>query len=274
MGACDFQALVSARGLDDAHVCVTLMPDDKGAFFTAEKHKYQLLCIADSVAPYTAAFKLPLQSYQSMGSKGAQLLESLISALRTKHPDIPIILDAAWGNSDCDINYQSACFATALDVQAVTVSPYAGEPALRPLLQRFYCFVQCKTHSSGSGIQELLDANNYQQPLYLTVAKEVVYEWPRQPHKTGLIVDAISSLRGLEEVDNAIPNTGTMLLVQTSARSHFSAGAIVASVRTRGNAALICLPKKMNSNYGNGDKDIAKQANSLIMAGLAKPPRR
>jgi uridine monophosphate synthetase len=114
------------------------------------------------------AYKLTLGFYEALGSRGFELLEDVLSQI----PDVlPIILDAKQG----DLN-TSTLFARTLfeewGVDAVTVSPFAGQDAIAPFL--LYpdrgVFVLCHTSNpSAIALQEFPNADN---PYYLQVVRE------------------------------------------------------------------------------------------------------
>jgi len=137
------------------------------------------------------AYKPNLGFYLAYGAAGVAALEE-IRRLIPAH--IPIILDAKVG----DIGSTAEAYATGYfdtwDFDAITVNPYLGEDSLAPFLSRRDrgVLVVCKTSNPGSAdLQNLtLDANNGQQPLYLSVADRVAGWAERWPATLGLVVGA------------------------------------------------------------------------------------
>lgn len=91
--------------------------------------------IIDATAPYTVAYKPNAAFYEAMGWQGWRALEQTIEYIRTKYPDIMVILDAKRG----DIGNTSGLYARAafesLGADALTVAPYMGEDSVTPFLQ-------------------------------------------------------------------------------------------------------------------------------------------
>ncbi len=89
--------------------------------------------IVDATVDHACAFKLNLMFYLSFGSAGLSALEETVAHIPG---DMPIILDAKFG----DIRYTAQHYAQAafdvLGADAVTISPYVGMDAVIPLLGR------------------------------------------------------------------------------------------------------------------------------------------
>jgi uridine monophosphate synthetase len=124
--------------------------------------------IISETSDLVCAYKPTLGFYEILGSEGWQLLSQVLAAIPE---DIPIILDAKHG----DINTSSA-FAHAIferwNVDAVTLSPYAGQDHAAPFL--LYpdkgVFILC--HTSNPGAIALQEYPTADAPLYLQVIKE------------------------------------------------------------------------------------------------------
>jgi orotidine-5'-phosphate decarboxylase len=137
------------------------------------------------------AYKPNLGFYLAYGAAGVAALEE---TRRLIPAPIPIILDAKVG----DIGSTAEAYATGYfdtwGCDAITVNPYLGEDSLAPFLSRRDrgVVVVCKTSNPGSAdLQNLmLDGNNGQQPLYLTVADRVAGWAERWPATLGLVVGA------------------------------------------------------------------------------------
>src|SRR5215213_10567801 len=138
-----------------------------------------------------SAYKPNLGFYLAYGAAGVAALEE---TRRLIPAHIPVILDAKVG----DIGSTSEAYATGYfdtwGFDAVTVNPYLGEDSLAPFLFRGDrgVIVLCKTSNPGSAdLQNLvMDADNGQQPLYLTVADRVAAWAERWPATLGLVVGA------------------------------------------------------------------------------------
>ncbi len=87
--------------------------------------------IVDATADLACAFKPNLAFFLAHGSAGVAALEDVLSAIPG---DMPVLLDAKFGDiGSTQRMYGQAAFG-ALGVDALTVSPYVGEDAVTPLL--------------------------------------------------------------------------------------------------------------------------------------------
>ncbi|HHP7229503.1 MAG TPA: bifunctional orotidine-5'-phosphate decarboxylase/orotate phosphoribosyltransferase [Xenococcaceae cyanobacterium] len=115
------------------------------------------------------AYKPTLGFYQALGAVG---LELLISILKKIPAHIPVILDAKHG----DLNTSTVLARTMFEqwqVDAVTLSPYAGQDHAAPFLvyPERSIFVLCHTSNPGAfSLQEYPHGDN---PLYLEVVRQV-----------------------------------------------------------------------------------------------------
>ena len=127
-----------------------------------------LKSVIEETKDLVCAYKPTLGFYEAFGSEGLDLLLNIIAAV----PDeIPIILDAKHG----DINTSSIFAKTIFEkwkVDAVTVTPYAGQDHIAPFLlyQDQGTFVLC--HTSNPGAISLQEYPTEEAPFYLQVIKE------------------------------------------------------------------------------------------------------
>lgn len=124
--------------------------------------------VIEQTSDRVCAYKLNLGFYQALGVVGLELLDQI----RKKIPaQIPVILDA----KHSDLN-SSTVFAQTIfqqwQVDAVTLSPYAGQDHAAPFLVHAdkAVFILCHTSNPGAvAIQEYPPDH----PLYLEVVKQV-----------------------------------------------------------------------------------------------------
>ena len=127
-----------------------------------------LIWVIEQTQEYVCAYKPTLGFYEALGPSGLELLEEVLGAI--PHP-IPIILDAKHGN----LNTSSVMAQTVFDrwqVDAITLSPYAGQDIAAPFLVYLgkTVFITCCTSNpSASLVQGHPSPDN---PLYLAIAKE------------------------------------------------------------------------------------------------------
>lgn len=124
--------------------------------------------IIEQTSDRVCAYKPTLGFYQALGIAGLELLDRILQ----KIPDnIPVILDAKHG----DLNTSTVLARTIFkkwQVDAVTLSPYAGQDSAAPFL--VYAdkavFILCHTSNpSAFAIQKYPDLDN---PLYIEVVKQ------------------------------------------------------------------------------------------------------
>ena len=139
-----------------------------------------LLKIVEETKVYAAAFKPNFAYYETLGASGMEVLQELIRKIPT---EIPVLGDAKRG----DVSHSAQMYAKAVfetfECDAVTVSPYQGEDALRPFFEyrERGVFVLCLTSNSG--------ASDFQLPvMHLQVAKKVK-EWNIEGN-AGIVVGA------------------------------------------------------------------------------------
>jgi orotidine 5'-phosphate decarboxylase subfamily 2 len=132
--------------------------------------------LVDAAAPLAAAVKPNLAFFEAFGSAGMAALERI----RARIPaDVPVVMDAKRGDIGSTAARQAVALFDGLGADAITVSPYLGEEAIRPLIERAdrFAYVLCRTSNPGAGeLQDLtVDADAElaapAEPLYLRVAR-------------------------------------------------------------------------------------------------------
>ena len=111
--------------------------------------------VLEAALPYAAAVKPNLAFFEAYGSAGLAALERLRATIPA---DIPVIADAKRGDIGSTAARQAVALFDVLGADAVTVSPYLGEEAIRPLLERDdrFAYVLCRTSNPGAGeVQDL-----------------------------------------------------------------------------------------------------------------------
>ena len=111
--------------------------------------------VLEATLPYVAAVKPNLAFFEAFGSAGIAALERLRASIPS---DVPVIADAKRGDIGSTAARQAVALFDVLGADAVTVSPYLGEAAIRPLLEREdrFAYVLCRTSNPGAGeVQDL-----------------------------------------------------------------------------------------------------------------------
>lgn len=114
------------------------------------------------------AYKPTLGFYQALGVPGMELLDETLKAIPAH---IPVILDAKHSDLNTSSIFAQTIF-TQWQVDAVTLSPYAGQDGVAPFLvyPDKAVFILCCT--SNLGAQALQQYPSSESPLYLQVVKE------------------------------------------------------------------------------------------------------
>jgi orotidine 5'-phosphate decarboxylase subfamily 2 len=130
--------------------------------------------VLEAALPYVAAVKPNLAFFEAFGSDGIAALERLRASIPS---DVPVIADAKRGDIGSTAARQAVALFDVLGADAVTVSPYLGEEAIRPLLERQdrFAYVLCRTSNPGAGeVQDLVvggDAAVEDEPLHERIAR-------------------------------------------------------------------------------------------------------
>ena len=140
-------------------LCLGLDPDpatipDRFAKGVAGLERFAEL-VLEAALPFAAAVKPNLAFFEAFGSAGIAALERLRATIPS---DIPVIADAKRGDIGSTAARQAVALFDVLGADAVTVSPYLGQEAIRPLLEREdrFAYVLCRTSNPGAGeVQDL-----------------------------------------------------------------------------------------------------------------------
>jgi orotidine-5'-phosphate decarboxylase len=131
--------------------------------------------LLEACAPIAAAVKANLAFFEAFGAAGLAALERLRAALPR---EVLVIADAKRGDIGTTSERHAAALFDRLGADAVTVSPYLGEAAIAPLLERpdRFAYVLCRTSNEGAGeLQDLQVAGGSSdaatQPLWSHVAR-------------------------------------------------------------------------------------------------------
>lgn len=131
--------------------------------------------IVDATAHAVCAFKPQIAYFAALGAEDQ--LERLCAHIRSRHPQVVLILDAKRG----DIGPTAERYAEEAFVRygadAVTVNPYLGTDSLEPFLAHDGkgVIVLCRTSNPGSGDLQSLVVDG--EPLYERVARMAHDRW-------------------------------------------------------------------------------------------------
>jgi orotidine-5'-phosphate decarboxylase len=163
--------------------------------------------LVEAASPVAAAVKPNLAFFEAFGSAGIAALERLRSRLPA---DVPVVMDAKRGDIGTTAARQAAALFDGLGADAITVSPYLGEEAIQPLLERVdrFAYVLCRTSNPGAaelqGLVVAADdaAGHPAEPLYARVARRATAWGPGGT--VGLVVGATAP-QELQEIRAIAP---------------------------------------------------------------------
>ena len=127
--------------------------------------KAWLRSVIEQTADLVCAYKPTLGFYQALGAAGLELLQQVLSAIP---PDIPVILDAKFGDLNPSTRLAQMIFEQ-WRVDAVTLSPYGGQDQAAPFLvypEKAVFVLCCTANRSAIALQQ-----NASDPLYLQVVQ-------------------------------------------------------------------------------------------------------
>jgi orotidine-5'-phosphate decarboxylase len=165
--------------------------------------------LLEAALPHVAAVKPNLAFFEAFGSEGIGALERLRALVPS---DVPLVADAKRGDIGSTAARQGVALFDRLEADAVTLSPYLGSEAIRPLLERGerFSYVLCRTSNPGAGeLQDLQVAPDAgegwpSEPLHVRVARRA-RRWNEQFGTVGLVVGATAP-RELELLRGVAPD--------------------------------------------------------------------
>ncbi len=200
-----FMKLLTARQESGKHVCIGLDPVPKKIKSIRGDSGSDLSCMTDflrevveATADVALAYKPNISFFtrEGYGLGGPGALCGLIQFINQVAPDVPVVLDGKRG----DIGKSNEGYVDELDLygaDATTISPYLGQEAMQPFLDRDDkgLFVLCRTSNLGAGEFQDIQGESTVDPsigvlkLYEHVAHNVSVHWNKNGN-CGLVVGA------------------------------------------------------------------------------------
>ncbi len=169
------------------------------------------MAIVDATADLVCAYKPNAAFYERHGAAGWNALARTIEYIHSRHPGVPVLVDAKRGDMGNTAQAYADAILDTLNADAVTLHPYLGSDALQPFLKRADrgCFILA--HTSNPGASEFQDltlrtADGTEEPLYLAVARTVARRWNTNGN-CGLVVGATypEQLRAIRQAVGDLP---------------------------------------------------------------------
>jgi orotidine-5'-phosphate decarboxylase len=143
--------------------------------------------IADATAEFACAFKPQIAYFAA--ARAEDQLEALIAHLRSRHPQVPVVLDAKRGDIGATSEQYAREAFERYNAHAVTLSPYMGFDSVQPYLA--YpgrgVFLLCRTSNPGGDDLQMLDVGG--ERLFERVARLSSGAW-NAGGQLGLVVGA------------------------------------------------------------------------------------
>ena len=177
------ESLGAAWAKNNSLLCVGLDPDP--AKFPAHlKGKPDAIfefckSIADATADLACCFKPQIAYFAAQ--RAEDQLEALIAHIHSRHPGIPVILDAKRGDIGSTAEQYAVEIFERYKADAITVNPYMGKDSVDPYLA--YAdkgvILLCRTSNPGGSDLQFLDVGTVGKPkkLYEHVAELVATKW-------------------------------------------------------------------------------------------------
>jgi orotidine-5'-phosphate decarboxylase len=161
--------------------------------------------VIEAAAPFAAAIKPNLAFFEAFGSGGLAAFERVRATIPS---GIPVVIDAKRGDIGTTSARHAAALYDALGADAITVSPYLGEEAIAPLLERTdrLAYVLCRTSNPGAGeLQDLVVEGDAREALWARVARRASGWGPGDT--VGLVVGATAprELAAIRELAPGLP---------------------------------------------------------------------
>jgi len=173
--------------------------------------------IIDATRDLVCAFKPNLAFYLPHGHAGMDALAETVTVIPR---DIPVILDAKFGDIESTARGYARFAFDTLGVDAVTLNPYLGADAIAPFLEYADRAVFLLAHTSNPGASDLQDAfvvvdtlEPMTEALYIRVAR--LAKLLKGKGEIGMVVGATfpEQLRQVREANSSaiflVPGIGT-----------------------------------------------------------------
>lgn len=259
--------LAAAWAKHDSLLCVGLDPDPARfpEHLEARPDAIFEFCknIVDASADLVCCFKPQIAYFAARGAEDQ--LETLIAHIHTRHPGIPVILDAKRGDIGATATQYAVEAFERYRADAVTINPYMGRDSVEPFLayRNKGVILLCRTSNPGGSDLQFLDVGTPERPekLYERVARLVADDW-NATGQCGLVVGATFP----EEIARVRQIVGNMpLLVPGIGAQGGDIEATMKAGRTATGTGLMINSSRAILYAGKG-KDYAQAARAAALA--------
>jgi orotidine 5'-phosphate decarboxylase subfamily 2 len=231
--------LLEAKWAEGKFLCVGLdVTPDEGSAGPLDLYEKAKL-IVDATHDIAAAYKPNSAFYEDQGSAGVAQLEQLVSFIKKLAPDVPVIWDAKRGDiAKTNEGYDHA--ADQMGVDGLTIHPYLGGTAVKPLVSRSERagFVLAHTSNPGAGELQHLQLQSGEL-LWERVVKNVAHS---EDWQHGSVLGIVTGATCPEELAKARDLAGddiVMLIPGVGTQGGDLEASVHGAMNSRGNGFVI-----------------------------------
>ncbi len=250
------EKLAAAVEQNSSLLCVGLDPEPELFPAPLERTPAAILsfnrAIIEATSDLVCCYKPNAAFYERFGAAGWGALAATIAAVP---PSIPVLLDGKRGDVGNTMRAYAEAAFLELKADALTVAPWYGHDALRPVLAHRDrgVFLVCRTSNPGGADFQDLYVDG--ETLYARVARRAV-EWHRHHGHIGLVVGATrpAETRAVRAVAPTLP----FLLPGVGAQGADLEAAVKAALRADGAGVLVSASRSVL--YAGSGSDFAALA--------------
>ena len=251
------EKLSAAQQRNHSWLCVGLDPVRANLPESMQAAREPLLefcrAIVDATRDLACAYKPNLAFFLAEGAPGVAALQRLTQAIPD---DIPIVLDAKFGDIGSTAEHYARAAFEAFRADAVTVQPYIGGDCVRPFLQHAGRGIFLLARTSNPGAGDFQDLRVDGEPLYKRVVARARAWHAEGPGTCGLVVGATYPAE-LQAIRALAPDQ-PFLIPGVGAQGGDLAAALCWGPTAQGLGPLINVSR--NVLYASGGADFAEAA--------------
>ncbi|MDR3389251.1 MAG: orotidine-5'-phosphate decarboxylase [Rudaea sp.] len=247
---------------NDSLVCVGLDPEP-ARFPAALRDQPDAIfsfCrdIVDATAALVCCFKPQIAYFAA--HRAEEALERLIAHIHSRHPLVPVILDAKRGDIGSTAQHYAAEAFDRYGADAVTANPYLGRDSVQPFLDRADKGVVILCHTSNPGARDLQElpiaGDSGMRKLYQHVAQLVADDW--NAHANCALVVGATYPEELADVRRTVGDDMPLLIPGVGAQGGDVAAVVRNGKNSVGTGLIISSSRAIL--YAGSDRDFAQAA--------------
>lgn len=244
--------LHDAQQRNDSWLCVGLDPNPE---LIPPGVSLEEFCrtIIDATHDLVCAFKFNLAFFLAYGPGGMAVLADMIALVSA---DIPVILDAKFGDIDYTAQQQVRIAYDVLKARAVTLTPYVGIEGILPFLSNPDALAIVLVRSTNRFGNDFQTWPSAESPLYRYVTAEINTLEQRYPGQVGLSA-AATLPRDLARIRSWAPNL-PLLIPGVGAQEGDLRTAVQYGSARAGVGPIISISRAIT--YASRDRDFGRQA--------------